>query len=223
MLNSSIMKHARNAHFLTGKWTDVSTRVEPPAPATLFISSMKEKNDDDCSKVLHVIVPRSQHHEPSSIQAKKKELEHFENYDVYEVVDKPSQVKIIGTQWVIVDKDVPGKSEPLRKARLTMRGDQEQTEEIIHTDSPTVNAVNIKLMLAEAVRKGWKISSSDVTRAFLQTSKITRDVYVYPPKEAGLPRNKVWLLKRPAYGLIDAAHAFFINFSDNQFYHCFMN
>ena len=96
-----------------------------------------------------------------------------------------------------------------------MRGDQEEFTQIIHTDSPTVNPVNIKLMLTEAVRKGWSISSSDVTRAFLQTSKITRDVYVYPPKEAGLPRGKVWLLKRPAYGLIDAAHAFFINFSDN--------
>ena len=70
-------------------------------------------------------------------------------------------------------------------------------------------------MLTEAVQKGWKISSSDVTRAFLQTTEINRSVYVYPPKEAGLPRGKVWLLKRPAYGLIDAAHAFFINFGDN--------
>ena len=176
---------------------------------------MKEKNDEEEIQVLHVIIPRSQHHEPTSLKAKRQELEHFENYDVYQVVDKPSNVKIINTQWVIVDKEVPGKKEPVRKARLTMRGDQEEFTQIIHSDSPTVNAVNIKLMLAEAVRKGWSISSSDVTRAFLQTSEITRDVYVYPPKEAGLPRGKVWLLKRPAYGLIDAAHAFFINFSDN--------
>ena len=134
---------------------------------------------------------------------------------MYEVVDKPSHQKIIGTQWVLVDKDIPGKPQPMRKARLCMRGDQEETQEVIHTDSPTVNPINIKLMLTEAVRKGWKISSSDVTRAFLQTTEINRSVYVFPPKEAGLPRGKVWLLKRPAYGLIDAAHAFFINFGDN--------
>ena len=178
---------------------------------------MKDKleHNSECRQTLHVTIPRSQHHEPSSIEAKRKELANFVTYDVYEIVDKPSNVKIIGTQWVIVDKDIPGKPEPVRKARLTMRGDQEETEEIIHSDSPTVNSVNIKLMLIEAVRKGWKISSSDVTRAFLQTSKINRDVYVYPPKEAGLPRSKVWRLKRPAYGLIDAAHAFFINFGDS--------
>ena len=70
-------------------------------------------------------------------------------------------------------------------------------------------------MLTEAVRRGWEIESSDVTRAFLQTSMIDRDVYVRPPIEAGLPSNKVWKLKRPAYGLIDAAHSFFINYADN--------
>ena len=96
-----------------------------------------------------------------------------------------------------------------------MRGDQEADVQNIAKDAPTVNKINIKLMLTEAVRRGWEIESSDVTRAFLQTSMIDRDVYVRPPIEAGLPSNKVWKLKRPAYGLIDAAHSFFINYADN--------
>ena len=54
-----------------------------------------------------------------------------------------------------------------------------------------------------------------MTRAFLQTSEIKRSVYVKPPKEAGVPSSKIWKLKRPAYGLIDAAHSFFINNADN--------
>ena len=54
-----------------------------------------------------------------------------------------------------------------------------------------------------------------MTRAFLQTSEIERSVYVKPPKEAGVPSSKIWKLKRPAYGLIDAAHSFFINYADN--------
>ena len=70
-------------------------------------------------------------------------------------------------------------------------------------------------MITEAIRKGWEITSSDVTWAFLQTSEIERDVYVKPPIETGLPENKVWKLKRPAYGLIYAAHCFFINYEDN--------
>ena len=115
------------------------------------------------------------------------------------------------TQKVIVDKDIPGKTEKIRKGRLCLRGDQEIDTDSIAKDSPTVNKINIKLMLTEAVRKGWEVKSSDVTRAFLQTSEIDREVYVKPPIEAGLPGNKVWKLKRPAYGLIDAAHCFFIN------------
>ena len=96
-----------------------------------------------------------------------------------------------------------------------MRGDQEKNVENIAKDAPTVNKMNIKLMLMEAVRQGWDIESSDVTRAFLQTSKIERNVYVKPPIEAGLPTSKVWKLKRPAYGLIDAAHSFLVNYADN--------
>ena len=33
------------------------------------------------------------------------ELEKFNNYDVYEEVSKPKEGNIIGTQWVIVDKE----------------------------------------------------------------------------------------------------------------------
>ena len=112
------------------------------------------------------------------------ELKNFEYYDVYEVVEKPKDTNIISTQWVLVDKEVPGQEQPVRKARLCMRGDQEKNVENISKDAPTVNKVNIKLMLMEAVRKGWDIESSDVTRAFLQTSNIDRNVYVKPPIEA---------------------------------------
>ena len=211
MLNSSIMKHVRTQHYLTGKWNDVSTRVEEPA--TLFISSIKDRNEHN--HVLHTIIPRTQHREPESVKAKVTELKHFSNYDVYDVVDKPKNAKVIGTQWVIVDKDVPNENTKIRKARLCMRGDQESNKSSIQTDSPTVNKINIKLMLIEAVRRGWEINSSDVTRAFLQTSEIEREVFVKPPIEAGLPDTKVWRLKRPAYGLIDAAHSFFLNFADS--------
>ena len=34
-------------------------------------------------------IPRSRHNEPECVAAKTKELKDFQNYDVYEVVDKP--------------------------------------------------------------------------------------------------------------------------------------
>ena len=179
----------------------------------IYLTSSKEKEEN--SNTYHVLVPREEHITKTSLEAKMTELKNFEYYDVYEVVEKPKDTNIITTQWVIVDKEVPGQMQPMRKARLCMRGDQEKNVENISKDAPTVNKVNIKLMLMEAVRKGWDIESSDVTRAFLQTSNIDRNVFVKPPIEAGLPTNKVWKLKRPAYGLIDAAHSFFVNYADN--------
>ena len=257
MLRASVVKHARNTHYLKGTWQELSRRVddqqrsldsevvtgvdsldtEPPqnqeasieedrgeaeltndqetsdeGEVQIYITSSEVKED---SNVYHVLVPKDEHSNKNSYEAKMTELKNFEYYDVYEVVDKPKEENIIATQWVLVDKEVPGEKELKRKARLCMRGDQEKNVENISKDAPTVNKMNIKLMLMEAVRQGWDIESSDVTRAFLQTSKIERNVYVKPPIEAGLPTNKVWKLRRPAYGLIDAAHSFFVNYADN--------
>ena len=55
------------------------------------------------------------------------ELKNFELYDVYEVVERPKDTNIISTQWVLVDKEVQGQEQLIRKARLCMRGDQEKT------------------------------------------------------------------------------------------------
>ena len=90
MLNNTISRHVRNEHYLIGKWNDVSRRVEEHE------GTLKEANQEQ--QVLHVIVPREHHSEPSSIQAKENELQHFENYDIYEVVDKPDNVKLIRRQ-----------------------------------------------------------------------------------------------------------------------------
>ena len=81
---------------------------------------------------------------------------------------------------------MPGGASEVR-ARLVARGYEEQ-EEVI-SDSPTVDQVNIKILLAIAASKGWKVVSSDVKSAFLQGKEITRDVIMKPPPEAGHPEE----------------------------------
>jgi hypothetical protein len=169
-------------------------------------------DENDTDEVYVATLPRYRHSEPDSIKAKMKELEDFKTYDVYDVVEKPRDKAILGTQWVITEKD-PVKNEKVkRKARMCIMGNQENNIEAIPTESPTVAKSSIRLLLAEAARhEDWFIRVSDVTRAFLQTSEIEREVFVRPPKEAGLPGNKVWLLRKPAYGLVDASRGFYIN------------
>ena len=177
---------------------------------TLFFTS-KQQQLSEPAKTYHTILRKEEYGTEKSVQAKLKELSDFDKYDVYEVVDRPKDVKLIATRWVLVDKELPD-GKIVRKARLCMRGDQESNKDkIIQSDAPTVSKVNIKLLLNEAVRRDWEVGSSDVTRAFLQTSDINRQVYVIPPPEAEVPAGKVWLLKRLAYGLIDAANSFYLN------------
>ena len=179
---------------------------------TLFISTRFEEEKTPV-QTLHTLVKREEHNTTASMEAKKKELMDFETFQVYEVVDRPKGTPLISTAWVLVDKEKDGKM--VRKARLCMRGDQEdQDSQVIHTDAPTLNKINLKIMLGEAVRRNWHVSSSDVTRAFLQTSEITRSVYIKPPREAGLHHSKVWKLLKPAYGMLDAAHSFYLNFAE---------
>ena len=71
-------------------------------------------------------------------------------------------------------------------------------------------------MLTIAASKGWEVQCADITRAFLQTEDLDREVYVIPPPEAQIPNNKVWKLKRAVYGLIDASRGFFLNHSDKH-------
>ena len=142
-----------------------------------------------------------------------KELDDFEQFDVYEEVLRPENANLIATQWVVVDKETE-QGDIKRKARLCMRGDRERNKHLIPTDSPTVNKLTLKLMLTIAASKGWEVQCSDVTRAFLQTEDIDREVYVIPPIEASVPSHKCWRLKRAAYGLLDASRGFFINHSN---------
>ena len=57
--------------------------------------------------------------------------------------------------------------------------------------------------------------SSDVTRAFLQSAELNRDVYVKPPREANVPDGMCWKLRITVYGLKDASRDFYTNQGEN--------
>ena len=187
-------------HGLRGHVDTLATRVEAtndlplPQPTQDLVVGIPEASDSQVfftsepeaaepEEVFVVTLPRSRHNEPDSVRAKETELENFGVFDVYEEVKRPQGGNLIDTNWVIVEKELPDGT-IVRKARLTMRGDKEKNKHLIPTDSPTVNKIVLKLMLTLAITKGWTIQCADITRAFLQTEQITRDVFVIPPKEA---------------------------------------
>ena len=125
-------------------------------------------------------IPRYRHNEERCNQAKEKEFQSWEIYDVYEEVEDRGQVRL-GTNWVLTEKEVNGIQ--VVKARLTVRGDQEDATGI-RKDSPTVRKGNIKIFATVASKEGWEIKTCDVTAAFLQGININRDVFILPPAES---------------------------------------
>lgn len=125
------------------------------------------------------------------LESKFTEIQKWRNYEAFdEVVDEGQ--KSISTRWVITEKE--GKI----KSRLCARGfeDNELKERV---DSPTCSKMNLRLLIAIAATKQWKINSLDFQSAFLQGEDVKGDIYIKPPKEADT--NKLWKLRKHVYGL----------------------
>ena len=155
-------------------------------------------------EVYVVAIPRNLHHSKPVLDAKRKELENFKIFNVYEPVEDSGQQRI-RTGWVITEKmfgNVKGV-----KARLVARGNEEM--QAVRTDSPTIGKSTLRIQFAVAAQLEWKIECSDVTAAFLQGESLTREVFVIPPPEAK-EEGKIWKLLKPVYGLDDACRNFYL-------------
>ena len=192
---------------------DVQSGHQKPEDVQQFASLEKIIVEDNRMETDDVVtymvnVPFWRYHEKDCVEAKRKELEKFDEFDVYDEVIDEGQ-KTLGCRWVLTEKFKDGKK--CIKARLCVRGDMEDAQDV-RTDSPTVRKGNINILLVVAATEGWTITTSDVTAAFLQSGEIERDIFIKPPVERRVP-GIIWKLKRTVYGMKDASRGFYLNFS----------
>ena len=150
--------------------------------------------------VLAVMVPRAERNTEACSIAKQQELAKLKDFDTYQIVEDQGQDRIT-TTWVLTEK-----ADTIR-ARLTCKGFQEEDD--FPTDSPTIQKASIRMILTIAATHKWRIQAIDIKSAFLQGDKLTRKVFVKPPREANLT-NKLWRLKKCLYGLKDASRQWYI-------------
>ena len=105
---------------------------------------------------------------------------------VYEELERdevPEKEKIIGTRWIITEKEKEGVK--TIKVRLVAKGFMENSiESELNCEAPTCSPESLKIVLSVIKRKGWVIQSIDIKTAYLQSNKIERKVFIQPPKEA---------------------------------------
>ena len=89
----------------------------------------------------------------------------------------PAGARILSCKWVYKIK--PEKY----KARIVVRGDQQDLDDKVATYSPTLKSITLRLLLALASYLGWSLWQMDVCNAFLN-APLPDDtpVFMYSPK-----------------------------------------
>ena len=173
-----------------------------------MLACLQNHNKPGTSEVLHatadsgkaVVVPDG----PRFSEPKLQEIQKWKDLDAFSEAIDTGQPRI-SHRWVCTEKTV-GSGLHL-KARLCARGFEENTYEL-RKDSPTCQKESLRMVLCIVAAKKWELSSVDIKSAFLQGVPIDRELYMQPPKEANT--DKIWLLKRCPYGLVDAGRQWFI-------------
>ena len=142
----------------------------------------------------------------------------FQNWGV-----TPCHMKVIGTKWVYRNKMDEHGVITRNNARLVAKG-YSQTEGIDfdETFAPVARLEAIRMFLAYAANKDFKVYQMDVKSAFLN-GELKEEVYVEQPPgfEDKLSGEKVYKLSKALYGLKQAPRAWYDTLSEFLIKHGF--
>jgi hypothetical protein len=107
-----------------------------------------------------------------------EELENFERNQVWTLVEPPRDLNAIGTKWVFKNKQEEDGEVVRNKARLIAQGfSQVEGLDFGETFAPVACLETIRILLAFAASKGFKLYQMDVKSAFLN-DVIQEEVFV---------------------------------------------
>ena len=143
------------------------------------------------------------------LKACKEEMASLRERDVYEIVDRPKNCRVVKNRWVF-DLKTDGR----KKARLVAKGFSQIPDlDYDQIFSPVVRYETVRIMLAVCSLDDWIIEALDVKTAFLY-GKLDETIYMELPEgmslDYGKPGAKVMLLKRALYGLKQAARQWWL-------------
>ncbi|KAI3772163.1 hypothetical protein L6452_03343 [Arctium lappa] len=169
-------------------------------------------------KILSIIEPKKVKkalEDPHWIFAMQDELQEFVRNKVWTLVPLPKGKFAIGTKWVFRNKKDEDGIIIRNKARLVAKGYcQEEGIDYDETFAPIARLEAIRIFLAYAAHKGFKVDQMDVKSAFLH-GKLNEEVYVQQPPgfESTEFPNHVYYLNKALYGLKQAPRAWYATLS----------
>ena len=141
----------------------------------------------------------------------QEELNEFERNKVWQLVPRPRNRSVVGTKWVFRNKTDADGIVIRNKARLVAKGySQQEGIDYDDTFAPVVRLEAIRMFLAYAAHKKFKVFQMDVKSAFLN-GELEEEVFVEQPPGFIDPRfpNHVYRLDKALYGLKQAPRAWY--------------
>jgi hypothetical protein len=145
------------------------------------------------------------------LMAMEEELNQFERNNIWTLFPRPTHKSIIGTKWVFRNKKDENSIIIRNKARLVAQGfNQEEGINYEETFAPVARLEAIRMLLAFACYKDFKLFQMDVKSIFLN-GLISKEIYVEQPPsfESHEFPNHVFKLTKALYGLKQAPRAWY--------------
>ena len=107
----------------------------------------------------------------------------------WDLLDRPTKRKVIGTKWVYKAMYKSNGSLEKYKARLVAKGfTQKEGFDFQETFAPTARMTTIRLVLVLAAEEGWPVYQMDVKFTFLNMN--LEEVYVGQPSGFVIPDSE---------------------------------
>ena len=139
------------------------------------------------------------------LNAVNEELNNMRKLNVFKVAQSlPKDVNIVSCKWVLKYK-IDSKGNIIkRKARLVARGfTQRYGIDYTFTFSPTLKLDSLRIIIAIAVQKNYKVVQIDVNAAYLN-AELNEDIYIEAPKGHPMYNHGYLKLNKALYGLRQA-------------------
>jgi len=184
--------------------------------------SKKEENDRDLSRTMRekgiITAPGLPFEESQQI-----EIDGLIAGGVFEFVQFNPNIhkgRIFNSRLV---NEVKGQTTtPYEKSRLVIQAYNDQGKEEILTQSPTIQRVSQRLIIALApslFHQGIKLFSRDITQAYVQsTTKLNRTILAKIPKELrnSFPEGTIMLVRKPLYGIPEAGTHWWATYNEHH-------
>ena len=136
------------------------------------------------------------------LKAVNDELENMKKLNVFRIINNiPKGANIVSCKWVFKYKRDSNGNIIKRKARLVARGFlQKYGIDYVFTFSPTLKLDSLRIIIAIAVQRNFKIVQIDINAAYLNAN-LNEDIFMKPPKGHPSYGNSFWKLNKALYGL----------------------